>query len=107
PPARRIAVLHGAPSDVRDLLARVQLPDGTEQLGPVPWTPPKSRSSDVGVSDASGAQARPEPLVQVVLRTSRRQGAALATALSAAQGERSVRKASGWVTVKIDPVGWG
>ncbi|MFL6179400.1 MAG: primosomal protein N' [Actinomycetes bacterium] len=107
PPARRIAVLHGAPSDVRDLLARVQLPDGTEQLGPVPWTPPKSRSSDVGVSDASGAETRPEPLVQVVLRTSRRQGAALATALSAAQGERSVRKASGWVTVKIDPVGWG
>ena len=107
PPARRIAVLHGAPSDVRDLLARAQLPPDTEQLGPVPWVPRQAGRSDGGNKEESGAETRPEPLVQVVLRTSRRQGAALATALTAAQGERSVRKTSGWVTVKIDPVGWG
>jgi primosomal protein N' (replication factor Y) len=101
PPARRVAVLHGAPSDVVDLVGRTDLPEGTEQLGPVPW---------VGRGPKGPADETDEPrreLVQVVLRTSRRNGAALASALMAAQGERSVRKGSGWVTVRIDPVGWG
>jgi primosomal protein N' (replication factor Y) len=102
PPARRIAVLHGAPSDVNDLLDRVRVPTGTERLGPVPWSARGQRHS----TDAASDDQR-DHLVQVVLRTSRRDGSELAAALMAAQGERSVRKASGWVTVQIDPVGWG
>jgi hypothetical protein len=45
--------------------------------------------------------------VRVVLRASRRTGNALAAAIAAGQGERSVRKDSGWVTVRIDPANWG
>ena len=104
PPAVRVAVLQGAADDVADLLSRVVLPAGTEQLGPV------------GVSRAGSANSARRPRgddadhVRVVLRSERREGGeanALALALAAAQGERSVRKGSGWVTIRIDPVGWG
>jgi primosomal protein N' (replication factor Y) len=107
PPARRIAVLHGEPADVRDLLTRVQLPADTEQLGPVPWRPRRRdqhRQGSVGAVEP--AAAAPDE-VQVVLRSARRDGLRLAKALAAAQGERSVRKAGGWVRVQVDPVGWG
>ena len=98
PPARRIAVLDGAPSDVDDLIGRLHLPDGCEQLGPVPITAERAPDSpDSGTKD---------PRVRVVLRTPRRAGAALAAAIAAGQGERSVRKAPGWVVVRIDPVHW-
>jgi primosomal protein N' (replication factor Y) len=93
PPARRMAVLHGSPDEVRDLLDRAQLPPGTEQLGPVPS--PRRRSAP------SNEQ------IQVVLRSARKDGLKLAKALAVAQGERSVRKVGEWVTVQIDPVGWG
>jgi hypothetical protein len=42
-----------------------------------------------------------------VLRADVAAGAELAAALSAAQGERSVRKDVGRVNVQIDPVGFG
>jgi primosomal protein N' (replication factor Y) len=87
PPARRIAVLRGAGPDVRDLIARCTLPATTEQLGP---------TVIAGKDDQ-----------QVVLRTAVATGAELAAALSAAQGERSVRKDVGHVNVQIDPVGFG
>jgi primosomal protein N' (replication factor Y) len=87
PPARRIAVLRGSVDDLADVLARCVLPAGTEQLGPVP------------VAD-SGDQ-------QVVLRVDSAVGGVLAAALTAVQGERSVRKETGHVTVRIDPVGFG
>ena len=101
PPAVRVAVLQGEADDVTDLLSRVALPVGTEQLGPV------------GVSP-SGSTKRPKGgesnQVRVVLRSERQEGGqanALALALATAQGERSVRKGTGWVTVRVDPVGWG
>jgi len=101
PPAVRVAVLQGAPDDMADLLSRAVLPPRTEQLGPV------------GVSRADAPKRASEDdagHVRVVLRSERREGGeanALASALAAAQGERSVRKGSGWVTIRIDPVGWG
>jgi primosomal protein N' (replication factor Y) (superfamily II helicase) len=88
PPARRLAVLHGAAADLRDLLSRCVLPSGTEQLGPVAAVPGSDEQ-------------------QVVLRVDPARGAALAAVLAAAQGERSVRKDSGRVTVRMDPVGFG
>lgn len=87
PPARRIAVLRGPAADLRDLLARCDLPATTEQLGP---------------AAVSGGDDQ-----QVVLRSDVATGAELAAALSAAQGERSVRKDIGRVSVQIDPVGFG
>lgn len=87
PPARRIAVLRGPAEDLRDLLARCDLPATTEQLGP---------------AAVSGGEDQ-----QLVLRADVATGADLAAALSAAQGERSVRKDIGRVSVQIDPVGFG
>lgn len=97
PPARRIAVLEGAQADVDDLLARAVLPEETDRLGPIP------------LATARGGAPDAPPHVRVVLR-SRPRSNALAAAIFAAQGERSVRKDrkdAAWVTVRIDPVGWG
>lgn len=87
PPARRIALLRGAAEDLRDFISRCDLPVTTEQLGPVAF----------GGEDDQ----------QMVLRADVATGAEFAAALSAAQGERSVRKDIGRVTVQIDPVGFG
>ncbi len=87
PPAVRIAVLTGAAADVHDLLGRCQLPVGTEQIGPV------------ALPD-EGEQ-------QVILRVEAGAGAELASAIAKAQGERSVRKDHGRVSVHIDPARFG
>lgn len=87
PPAQRIAVLQGRPDDLRDLLSRCVLPPGTEQLGPVAL----AESDDQ----------------QVILRANANVGADLAAAVAAGQGERSVRKDHGRVTVRIDPAHFG
>ncbi len=83
PPVVRMAVLTGVPADVHDLLGRCQLPAGTEQLGPV------------ALADSSEQQ--------VILRVGAGAGAELAAAVAKAQGERSVRKDQGRVSVHIDP----
>ncbi len=87
PPARRVALLRGAVEDLRDVLSRCALPVGTDQLGPV--------------AIAGGEDQ------QVVLRVDSSSGAELASALAAVQGERSVRKGFGRVTVRIDPAEFG
>jgi primosomal protein N' (replication factor Y) len=87
PPAMRIAVLTGAPSDVDDLVRRCRLPAGTQQLGPV------------ALADDGGQR--------VILRIEAGAGAELAAAVAQAQGERSVRKDLGRVTVQIDPARFG
>ncbi|MGB2838843.1 MAG: primosomal protein N' [Actinomycetes bacterium] len=87
PPAQRIAVLRGSPADLVDMLSRCALPPGTEQLGPV------------AIAE-SGDQ-------QVILRVDAGVGADLAAAVAAAQGERSVRKDHGHITVHIDPAHFG
>jgi primosomal protein N' (replication factor Y) len=81
-PAARMASLTGPPDAVNDLLLLAALPDGAELLGPVP------------VGDEERA------LVRVASRTA---GAALASALHAAAGVRSARKAEGSVRIQIDP----
>jgi primosomal protein N' (replication factor Y) len=83
PPAARVASLTGAPAAVADLLAATVLPDGAELLGPVP---------------AGEGQER------ILVRTSRATGRALATALRAAAGVRSAKKAPDPVRIQIDPL---
>jgi len=87
PPARRMAVLRGLAADLADMLKRVALPSGTEVLCPVALPVTEEQ--------------------QVVLRVRASEGAALSAALATAQGERSVRRGSGHVTIHIDPAHFG
>jgi primosomal protein N' (replication factor Y) len=86
PPAARMASLTGPADAVADLLTLAALPDGAEVLGPVPL--------------ASEGTAEERALVRVA---SRHEGAALASALHAAAGVRSARKAEGAVRIQVDP----
>ncbi|WP_433224167.1 primosomal protein N' [Dactylosporangium sp. CS-047395] len=83
PPAARMAALTGAPAAVAELLSLAELPPGAEVLGPVP---------------AAEGQER------MLVRTARSAGKALAHALKAAAGARSVRKAADPVRIQIDPL---
>jgi primosomal protein N' (replication factor Y) len=83
PPAVRIADLTGAPDDVADLLAALELPPTAEVLGPVPVD---------------------EDTERVLIRVPRADGARLAAALKAGQGGRSARHDGGAVRVRLDPV---
>jgi primosomal protein N' (replication factor Y) len=83
PPAVRVATVTGPAAAVGDLLAAAHLPEGTQQLGPVPRGPDEER---------------------MLLRTSRSAGRAMAEALHAAAGTRSARKAREPVRVQVDPL---
>ncbi|WP_432843779.1 primosomal protein N' [Dactylosporangium sp. CA-092794] len=84
PPAARIAALTGAPTAVAELLSLASLPPGAEVLGPVP--------------------AAEEGQERMLVRTARSSGKALALALKAAAGARSVRRAPDPVRIQIDPL---
>jgi primosomal protein N' (replication factor Y) len=96
PPAGRIAALTGSAAAVSDLLAAVELPPAAEVLGPVP-----------AVGRVPGLADETEPAERMLVRVPRRQGAALAAALKAAQAGRSARKAVGAVRVELDPAHLG
>jgi primosomal protein N' (replication factor Y) len=81
PPAVRAATVSGSAAAVQELLAAVAVPPGGQVLGPV----------------AAGEGER------AILRIGPEHGLALADALRAAQGARSVRKAEA-VRVQIDPL---
>ncbi|BCJ41489.1 putative primosomal protein N' [Actinoplanes ianthinogenes] len=82
PPAARMASVTGPAPAVAELLTIAELPDGTEQLGPVP---------------AGDEQER------MLLRVSRSRAADLAHALHVAAGVRSARKAAVPVRIQVDP----
>ncbi|GIE89222.1 primosomal protein N' [Actinoplanes regularis] len=82
PPAARMASVTGPAPAVAELLTIADLPDGTEQLGPVP---------------AGEEQER------MLLRVSRSRAAGLAHALHVAAGVRSARKAAVAVRIQVDP----
>jgi primosomal protein N' (replication factor Y) len=81
PPAVRMASVEGPAAAVAELLADVDLPAGTEVLGPVPAADAKER---------------------VLLRIARRHGQELAAALKAAAAVRSARKAEP-LRIELDP----
>ncbi|MGZ5403588.1 MAG: primosomal protein N', partial [Nocardioides sp.] len=84
PPASRLATVTGDPGAVDDVLTLLDLPDGTEVLGPVP--------------DGD--------LSRVVLRVPRAAGSALSLALGEVQRVRSARKLDA-VRIHVDPVDLG
>ncbi len=84
PPASRLATVTGDPGAVDDVVTLLDLPEGTEVLGPVP----------------DGDQSR------VVLRAPRASGAALSSALGEVQRVRSARKLDP-VRIQVDPVDIG
>ncbi|WP_084714260.1 primosomal protein N' [Streptacidiphilus rugosus] len=87
PPVSRMAAVSGAPAAVADLLALTRLPEGTDLLGPV--AVPVGRGED--------------RVDRVLLRVAPGRGAALATALKAAQAARLARGRADPVRVRIDP----
>ncbi|MEJ7794179.1 MAG: primosomal protein N' [Nocardioides sp.] len=84
PPASRLATVTGDPGAVDDVVTLLDLPDGTEVLGPVP----------------DGDQSR------VVLRVPSAAGTALSRALGEVQRVRSARKLDA-VRIQVDPVDLG
>lgn len=91
PPAVRMASLTGTAPAIAELLAAATLPDGTDELGPVPVATPRA------VPDAPERQ-------RLLLRVPRPQAPALALALRAATAVRSARKGADPVRVQVDPL---
>jgi len=88
PPVARLAAVTGPPSAVAEVMGALELPRGAEVLGPVPLPRASATSPEVE---------------RMLIRVPRREGAALAATLKAAQAGRSARKALGVVKVEIDP----
>lgn len=83
PPTTRMASLTGSPAAVAELLDAARLPPGAELLGPVP--------ADAGAE-------------RMLVRVRRAQAPALAAALHAAAGARTLRKADEVVRIQVDPL---
>ena len=92
PPSDWMAELWGTPAAVEELLTVAHLPAAAEVLGPLPESIRASGRGD-GV-----------PRVRSLVRVPLDDAAAAASALAAAQGVRSARKAPEAVRVRVDPV---
>ncbi|WP_345603046.1 primosomal protein N' [Tomitella cavernea] len=105
PPAVRIAAVDGTPATLAAFLDLVELPAGTETLGPVPL-PPGVRlpGGGKGGGDAVAADEPPADAERMLLRVARREGAALSRALAVGQAAFSSHRVAGSVRVQIDPV---
>lgn len=85
----RMASVEGTPDAVAGVLDDLPLPSG-EVLGPVP----------LGEVDEEGNAERERALVRV----SRSEGKALATAIHAAAARRDARKATEPIRIQLDPM---
>jgi primosomal protein N' (replication factor Y) len=83
PPAARMASLQGTPLALMEFLATAELPEGTQELGPL---------------EIGDGQER------MLLRVKRSEAGALADALHAAAGVRSAKKAADPVRIQLDPL---
>ncbi len=92
PPSVRLAALVGSATAVTDLLAAADLPKTAHVLGPL---------AHEGLTRAG------DPLVRALVRVPLVDGPALTAALKAGQAIRSARKATDFVTVRVDPVELG
>jgi primosomal protein N' (replication factor Y) len=94
-----MASLTGAGPAVQDMIAAASLPPYAEVLGPVPVTARPAAPAD-------GQPSRPAPgevQVRALIRVPRKDGAALAASLHAAQSVRSARKDTEVIRVQLDP----
>jgi primosomal protein N' (replication factor Y) len=120
PPAVRLAALTGPPGAVQEVLRAADLPAGADVLGPVPVAFPggpgepgnrgdhqdqngggQEHDGDQNHGDQEHGEVAPGA-VRVLVRTDRKDGTALATALRAAQAVRSARKDVGVVRLQLD-----
>jgi primosomal protein N' (replication factor Y) len=120
PPAVRLAALTGPPGAVQEALRAADLPAGADVLGPVPVAFPggpgeagnrgdhrdqngggQEHDGDQNQGDQEHGEVAPDA-VRVLVRTDRKDGTALATALRAAQAVRSARKDVGVVRLQLD-----
>jgi primosomal protein N' (replication factor Y) (superfamily II helicase) len=92
PPAVRLAALVGTASAVSDLLGSAPLPRSAQVLGPQPF---------------EGATRDGDALVRALVRVPLAEGPELTAALKAGQSVRSARKATDFVTVRVDPAELG
>jgi len=97
PPAIRLAALTGPPDAVQEVLRAADLPAGADVLGPVPVTQDGENHGGLENHEDTARDA-----VRVLVRTDRKDGTALATALRAAQAVRSARKDAGAVRLQLD-----
>lgn len=95
PPSAHMAALDGTAVAADALLAEAQLPAGAEVLGPVELPP--------GVRRPAGAADDAE-VIRMLVRVSRGDGLALATALRRAIGVRSAQRDQEPVRVQVDPL---
>ncbi len=110
PPAIRLASLTGPEDAVREVLAAADLPAGADVLGPVPAVG-DGRRGRVGAGHGEASQVNGEAghghgepgVARMLVRVDRRNAAALAAALRAAQATRTARKDSGVVRLQLDP----
>ena len=96
PPAIRLAALTGPPDAVQEVLRVADLPAGADVLGPVPAA---DGDNHRGLENHENTA---RDAVRVLVRTDRKDGTALATALRAAQAARSARKDAGAVRLQLD-----
>ncbi|MGW9346723.1 primosomal protein N' [Nocardiopsis flavescens] len=96
PPAVSMASVTGGPEHVRELLDRVELPEGVELLGPVPVGPERAE----GPSGPGGTDTAERAL----LRVPRAGVGDLARALKAAAAARSARREEHQAQIRVDPL---
>lgn len=96
PPVVRVAELTGTREVVAAVLARVELPPGSDVLGPVPLPEPLAHG-------ATAVQESLDPPVRTLVRVPVAHGRALARSLAASLAVRSARREGGSVRVRLDP----
>jgi len=96
PPAVRVAELIGTREVVAAVLARVELPEGSDVLGPVPQPEPLAPGG-------TAVQESLDPPVRTLVRVPVAHGRALARSLAASLAVRSARREGGTVRVRLDP----
>lgn len=96
PPVVRVAELTGTREVVAAVLSRVELPPGSDVLGPVPLPEPLAHG-------ATAVQESLDPPVRTLVRVPVAHGRALARSLAASLAVRSARREGGSVRVRLDP----
>ncbi|MDE3720217.1 primosomal protein N' [Nocardiopsis sp. N85] len=96
PPAVSMASVTGGPEHVRELLDRVDLPEGVELLGPVPVGPERVE----GPAGPGGTHTTERAL----LRVPRAGVGELARVLKAAAAARSARREEHLAQIRVDPL---
>ncbi|WP_279107249.1 primosomal protein N' [Gordonia paraffinivorans] len=100
PPAVTMASIDGPTQVITDFVENLELPEGTDILGPVPL-PPGVRPP-AGSAEWEAASADDE-MDRILVRLPRKHGRLLAKALAAGQARRNTHRLTGPIRVQVDP----